>query len=98
LTTPSSTNDIIYRLDVLEAMLNGALIYIAAREAGITPNVDDPAFRDFVKKHVMYNDKARLKRSGPGPLTTPPLGFHDAAAIGRIQTLVEEIRSGRTSS
>lgn len=96
--TATSSNDVIYRLDVLEAMLNGVMIYVAALKVGITPNVDDPDFRDFVKKHVLYNDKARLKKGGPGPHTTPALGFNDAAAIARIQSLVEEIQSERTSA
>lgn len=76
----SIDENILSRIDEIEARLNGVLIYLAAIEAGVSPNLEDPAFREFVKRNAAGLLGGRLQTSG----VMPALGFHDAQAILEI--------------
>lgn len=76
----SNDEKILSRIDEIEARLNGVLIYLAAIEAGVRPNLDDPTFREFVKRNAAGVLSDRLQTSG----VMPALGFNDAQAILEI--------------
>ncbi|SOC47104.1 hypothetical protein SAMN05892877_12711 [Rhizobium subbaraonis] len=88
--------DITGRIDDLEAIVNGLMIYIAAKEAGINLNTEDPKTQDFLKKHVFREMKYRLTRrgvdNGGQPLVNAGDGYWDSLAAGKIPTLVEELK------
>lgn len=88
-TPTENENDVKGRIDDLEARVNGILLYIAAREAGVEPKIDDPKFKEFVASHVTRPWDARLLQQGPKASD----GHHDAGAIGAILRYVRELKA-----
>ncbi|KAF0097833.1 MAG: hypothetical protein FD144_4782 [Rhodospirillaceae bacterium] len=89
MTTKPSEDEILGRIDELECLVNGLMIYIAAKEAGIELDPGEPKTRDFLKSHLLRQRQHRLNRTGQ---TMPEDGFIDAASLSRIQHLVKALR------
>ncbi|WP_139790433.1 hypothetical protein [Rhizobium rhizosphaerae] len=94
MTTPVTQAEITGRIDELEAIVNGLMIYIAAREAGVDLDPEDPKTKEFLKKNVARPFDARLTRPvpGTGPTVKSADGFWDSLAPSKIPTLVKKLK------
>jgi hypothetical protein len=81
------TQEMARRIDALEALVNGLMIYIAAKEAGIELDDDSADTKTLVKDNLYRQSKHRLSNVGEGD------GFNELASIGRIQELVAQLRT-----
>ena len=90
MTTKPSEQEILGRIDELEGLVNGLMIYIAAKEAGVELDLKEPKTRDFLKSNVMRAREYRINRGG---LSMPEDGFIDGGAIARVRDLVKALRS-----
>ncbi|HVI28095.1 hypothetical protein [Hansschlegelia sp.] len=77
------------RIDDLEAMVNGLVIAIAARDIGVTLDTRNPKVRDFYKANVARPWDARLQKSG----AMAGNGYHDAGITGRIEDMAEKLKA-----
>ncbi|AYD00015.1 hypothetical protein [Neorhizobium sp. NCHU2750] len=83
------------RIFDLEAQINGLMIYIAAKEAGITLDLNDPKTKEFIKANVARDFDARAKLLPPSdkPGALAGDGYWDGLAAARIPTLVAKLQA-----
>ena len=79
---------ILGRIDDIEAMLNGLAIFVAAREADIKLDLEDDRTKAFIKDHLGRSTEFRLQKTG----VMAGDGYMDAAAIAKAQKLVRELK------
>lgn len=77
------------RIDDLEAMVNGLVIAIAARDIGMTLDTEDPKVKAFYRANVGRPWDARLQKSG----AMAGNGYHDAGITGRIEDMAEKLKA-----
>lgn len=85
------SDDLLGRIHDLEAVVNGLMIYIAAKEAGVTLDPESDAGKAFLKRNVVRPLEVR-KAQYEGSVVVAADGYHDAAAIQRIPHLVQKIK------
>ncbi len=77
------------RIDDLEAIVNGLMVYIAAKEIGVHLNSDDEKAKDFLRSNVMRPTSSRLKQTG----AIAGDGYWDSLASGKIPELREKLQA-----
>ncbi|MGV1856948.1 hypothetical protein [Rhizobium rhizogenes] len=89
------TNSLLARIEDLEAQLNGLLIYIAAKEVGITLDPDDQLTKDFLADNAVRPIERRQAehRHPPGPITLAADGYWEALAAQAIPAISEKLRT-----
>lgn len=79
--------DVRVRIDEIEARLNGLCMYLAAKEAGLGPDISDQTFRQFISATPLRPSNGLLCREeGPGP------GYGEVNTIFLIGDLARKLR------
>ncbi|MBP2459599.1 MULTISPECIES: hypothetical protein [unclassified Rhizobium] len=79
----------------LEAQINGLMIYIASKEAGVELDPESPEAKSFFKTNVMrdYDTRQRsLPPSTEAPSAMAADGYWDTLATARIPGLVRKLQ------
>lgn len=83
------------RIFDLEAQINGLMIYIAAREAGVEFDPESPDAKAFFKANVVRDFDTRqrsLPESSGSPGAMAGDGYWDSLAAARIPELVKKLQ------
>ena len=86
--TPTE-DDVKGRIDDLEAMVNGLMIYIAAKEAGVSLDLDSATTKAFIRANILRPKDARLRQKG----VKADDGYWDALASARVRELSEKLKA-----
>ena len=89
-----NNNDLLSRIHDLEAVVNGLMIYIAAKEAGVTLDADDEKTKQFLKDNAvrpLTNREKMYDKSQGAPILAGD-GYWDSLAIDRIPGLVQKLK------
>ncbi|MDV4183277.1 hypothetical protein R1521_32775 [Rhizobium brockwellii] len=89
-----NNNDLLSRIHDLESVVNGLMIYIAAREAGVDLDTSDEKTRQFLQDNVMrpFSVRENMYEKGQGPLVLAADGYWEGLASGRIPELVQKLK------
>lgn len=86
-------DDLIRRVHNLEATLNGLMIYIAAKEAGVSIDLDDPSMNGFIRENAAgrEDEAPEPDDSYEGGFISPPLHLNNDGSIEKrsIETMRE---------
>jgi hypothetical protein len=77
------------RIDDLEAVVNGLMIYIAAKELGGELDSESAKVKDFLKSNTARPMSSRLKQTGG----VAGDGYWDGLPSGKIPSLREKLKS-----
>lgn len=88
-----NNNDLLGRIHDLEAVVNGLMIYIAAKEAGVTLDPKSEDGRRFIKSNVARSYETRKAMYEDGSRDLAADGYHDSGPLQRIPDLVEKLRA-----
>ncbi|NZD62913.1 hypothetical protein HX900_17555 [Rhizobium sp. WYCCWR 11290] len=90
-----NNNDLLSRIHDLEAVVNGLMIYIAAKEASVSLNTSDDKTKQFLAQNVIRPLAVREKmyEKGNGPLVLAADGYWDGLASERIPNLIRKLKN-----
>ena len=83
------------RIDDLEAQINGLMIYIAAKEAGVNLDLEDEKTKAFLKANPARPEKIRqsILKGVPGPHAIAGDGVWEGLAVSKIPDYVEKLKA-----